>query len=317
LPPAAPGPGQGGGGGVQMSGATGSGFATVPSIEAHVSALADAGKAMYAHFGGDPSTATPSDIANFHGEVQAALAGGPPIKRRSGGIVPGTGNSDTVPAMLTPGEFVVNKDAVKGIGLGNLQTMNAQRFQGGGEVLAKEAQHKAIRADASSSAPTTPDSNQPSSSQPTGNQPSSGTTQGPAGQSYIDMIARAQAARTMQQNAALSANTPAYPAATTPAAQGYAAAANAGQIGGAAPSAAEIQGAAAMSPAQTQSSIAGANAGAMGAAGAIGGLGSAISQAFDAYAKSIGSWKPQPSAIPNPSSFQRQQPVTFSQDLLT
>ena len=34
-----------------------------------------------------------------------------PIKRNSGGPVPGTGNSDTVPAMLTPGEFVVNKKA--------------------------------------------------------------------------------------------------------------------------------------------------------------------------------------------------------------
>jgi hypothetical protein len=30
----------------------------------------------------------------------------------SGGIIPGTGNKDTIPVMVTPGEFVINKDAV-------------------------------------------------------------------------------------------------------------------------------------------------------------------------------------------------------------
>ena len=34
-----------------------------------------------------------------------------PKKFGTGNIVPGTGNTDTVPAMLTPGEFVVNKEA--------------------------------------------------------------------------------------------------------------------------------------------------------------------------------------------------------------
>jgi TP901 family phage tail tape measure protein len=37
--------------------------------------------------------------------------GGPRIRRNSGGTIPGSGNTDTVPAMLTPGEFVVNKQA--------------------------------------------------------------------------------------------------------------------------------------------------------------------------------------------------------------
>ena len=36
-----------------------------------------------------------------------------PRKFSQGGDVPGTGNTDTVPAMLTPGEFVVNKKAAK------------------------------------------------------------------------------------------------------------------------------------------------------------------------------------------------------------
>lgn len=52
----------------------------------------------------------------------------------AGGRVPGFGNGDTVPAWLTPGEFVMRKDAVKAIGLDNLQAMNAQRFAEGGLV---------------------------------------------------------------------------------------------------------------------------------------------------------------------------------------
>lgn len=52
----------------------------------------------------------------------------------SGGIVPGQGNGDTVPAMLTPGEFVLNKKAVKRVGLSNLQHVNAQKFAKGGLV---------------------------------------------------------------------------------------------------------------------------------------------------------------------------------------
>jgi len=36
-----------------------------------------------------------------------------PKKFNKGGLVPGSGNTDTVPAMLTPGEFVVNKQAAQ------------------------------------------------------------------------------------------------------------------------------------------------------------------------------------------------------------
>ena len=42
-----------------------------------------------------------------------------------GGLVPGTGLGDIVPAKLTPGEFVFSKPAVDNIGLGNLSKMNA------------------------------------------------------------------------------------------------------------------------------------------------------------------------------------------------
>src|SRR5262249_36908145 len=51
-----------------------------------------------------------------------------------GGPVPGSGDGDTVPAMLTPGEFVIRKSAVKALGLDFLHSLNAQRFAGGGLV---------------------------------------------------------------------------------------------------------------------------------------------------------------------------------------
>lgn len=56
----------------------------------------------------------------------SGLRGGQQGGRRfaEGGIVPGTGNGDTVPAMLTPGEFVVKKSAAKAIGFSKLASMN-------------------------------------------------------------------------------------------------------------------------------------------------------------------------------------------------
>jgi TP901 family phage tail tape measure protein len=50
----------------------------------------------------------------------------------AGGHVPGSGDGDTVPAMLTPGEFVIRKSAVRSIGVGNLHRIN--RHAGGGSV---------------------------------------------------------------------------------------------------------------------------------------------------------------------------------------
>ena len=61
-----------------------------------------------------------------------------------GGEVPGAGSGDTVPAMLTPGEFVMSKGAVDQIGVDNLKQMNKDgggtnqpkmmKFAGGGVV---------------------------------------------------------------------------------------------------------------------------------------------------------------------------------------
>jgi hypothetical protein len=51
-----------------------------------------------------------------------------------GGMVPGTGNRDTVPAMLQPGEFVIRKSSVGKLGAGNLAAMNENRYQLGGPM---------------------------------------------------------------------------------------------------------------------------------------------------------------------------------------
>lgn len=59
----------------------------------------------------------------------------PAMKFAKGGLVPGSGNSDTVRANLTPGEFVMRKDAVKAIGANNLHGLqNRKKFAIGGAV---------------------------------------------------------------------------------------------------------------------------------------------------------------------------------------
>jgi hypothetical protein len=50
----------------------------------------------------------------------------------SGGLVPGQGNGDTVPAMLTPGEFVIRKSSVKKLGVDSLA--HANKYASGGAV---------------------------------------------------------------------------------------------------------------------------------------------------------------------------------------
>ena len=50
----------------------------------------------------------------------------PPAQEfNKGGQVPGSGNKDTVPAMLTPGEFVMSKGAVEQYGVDTMEGMNA------------------------------------------------------------------------------------------------------------------------------------------------------------------------------------------------
>lgn len=54
------------------------------------------------------------------------------VKMARGGTVPGSGNGDTVPAMLTPGEFVIKKSAAQAIGHDTLKTWN--KYASGGPI---------------------------------------------------------------------------------------------------------------------------------------------------------------------------------------
>ncbi|NDG28548.1 phage tail tape measure protein [bacterium] len=63
--------------------------------------------------------------------------GGKVLGFARGGMVPGTGNRDTVPAMLQPGEFVIRKSSVNKLGAGNLAAMNQNRYAKGGKINIK------------------------------------------------------------------------------------------------------------------------------------------------------------------------------------
>jgi hypothetical protein len=59
-----------------------------------------------------------------------------------GSIVPGSGTGDKVPTLLEPGEYVMNRKAVKGIGKTNLDNMNFgafPRFAEGGSMMLNES----------------------------------------------------------------------------------------------------------------------------------------------------------------------------------
>jgi len=51
------------------------------------------------------------------------------FKEMAAAFVPGIGNTDTVPAMLTPGEFVIKKERVKSLGIGFLNALNSGLLQ--------------------------------------------------------------------------------------------------------------------------------------------------------------------------------------------
>ena len=59
------------------------------------------------------------------------------LRFNTGGIVPGSGNTDSVPAMLTPGEVVISKPAVQSIGADRLLLLNRQ-FGGTGRPSFRE-----------------------------------------------------------------------------------------------------------------------------------------------------------------------------------
>ena len=313
----------------------------------------DAGKAIYAHFGGDPSKATPEDINHFNTQLQfhigqaasafGAQTGGTPFgqappgaanytagvqpgisatgatpggalgvtpppsapgappKMATGGFVPGRGNGDTVPALLTPGEYVIPKAQAAQMFGGRAPI----RMADGGFVPdqdkkpSPESRHAAL-VEAAQGAPqkgmTPPPTSSSGSGQSSGGSSSSGDSNQPSWMKYLQEAQqmKANAANTMAQNAQTGANTANASGATTPAAQGYAADANAGLVGGSAPSAATVADAASMTPAATQASVMAAqNPGAqqMAAAGAISDLANGLNKAMKSYTDSIKPWQ--------------------------
>lgn len=66
-------------------------------------------------------------------QIDEENAGGLIAAFAAGGKLPGYGKKDTVPAMLTPGEFVVNAESTRKF-LPSLQKMNAARYAAGGGV---------------------------------------------------------------------------------------------------------------------------------------------------------------------------------------
>jgi hypothetical protein len=59
----------------------------------------------------------------------------------TGGLVPGRGTGDTVPAMLTPGEYVLTPSAVRSIGVDQLHAWNAGRAPAMGGALGGTMEH--------------------------------------------------------------------------------------------------------------------------------------------------------------------------------
>ena len=65
-------------------------------------------------------------------------------KKAIGGMIPSTSGIDTVPAMLSGGEFVMNRSAVQGIGAPNLQSMNSGGTSITSEETSKELNEKLL-----------------------------------------------------------------------------------------------------------------------------------------------------------------------------
>jgi len=61
-----------------------------------------------------------------------------------GGMIPSTSGIDTVPAMLSGGEFVMNRSAVQSIGAPNLQSMNSGGTSITSEETSKELNEKLL-----------------------------------------------------------------------------------------------------------------------------------------------------------------------------
>lgn len=115
---------------------------TVLSIATALIKVADAIKPLLPLLTAFAAIKFAGNIGSFFGSIGASLQrrqfGGKIHKFASGGMVPGSGNRDTVPAMLTPGEFVIRKSSVQKLGAENLAAMNENRYASGGLIKEKQ-----------------------------------------------------------------------------------------------------------------------------------------------------------------------------------
>jgi hypothetical protein len=253
------------------------------NIGAHTSALANAGMAIYAHYGGDPSTASHEDITNFHNQLLSHLGGSAP-----GATTPpaAAGRAPSAPAAPAPVKMQTG-GVVPDYWHPNPRPQQPARMQ---QPQQPQQPQQVPQSDSSWSA---------DGQDTQGQGASQGTSQGPAGSSYNQAI----------QNAIQARN--AYAAAD----KGFSAMGTGGYGGGGGGmTVGDVAGGAAMPGAGVTQSLGqapAANAQALGASSAIGGLASGLSAAAQAYADSIKPWRMQPSHIPDPSSFQRNQQINL------
>lgn len=118
----------------QLPGSTELKFPTdAPAAKADVDRLFDSVHNLVGEYGKWAQTYL--DIIDLNKKLPAPAAGAPPIPLRNatGGFIsgPGTGTSDSIPSMLSNGEFVVNA-ASTSKWLPLLQAMNSNRFAAGG-----------------------------------------------------------------------------------------------------------------------------------------------------------------------------------------
>jgi TP901 family phage tail tape measure protein len=116
---------------------------TILTLASGLIRLADALKPIIPLLGALATIKFAQGIGSFASGIGAGLArrnaGGKIHAFASGGLVPGTGNRDTVPAMLSPGEFVVRKSSVNKIGADRLAAMNENRYAAGGIVSSNKS----------------------------------------------------------------------------------------------------------------------------------------------------------------------------------
>jgi hypothetical protein len=233
------------------------------NISAHTSALANAGMAIYAHYGGDPSTASHEDITNFHNQLLSHLGGSAP-----GATTPpatAAGRAPSAPAAPAPVKMQTG-GVVPDYWHPNPRPQQPARMQ----------QPQQPQQVPQSDSPWSADG-QDTQGQGT----SQGTSQGP---SWIQNAIQAKQAKA------------------------YASAPNIGSLAG---EQAYVTGEPVAGVGAAGVSGPGTGVPTLQAAGAVSGLASGLSAAAQAYADSIKPWQMQKSAIPDPSSFQRNQPINL------